>query len=73
MGLAVEYSPSTKEVQIQAYLGSRGLIQGKSQVATFLPFEIAPADIHPVAEIEFPNKQPLAKAIKVKVILSQRC
>jgi hypothetical protein len=73
MGLAVEYSPSKKVAQIQAYLGSRCLIQGKSEVATFLEFDIVPADKHPVAEIEFADKHALAKPITVKVVLSQRC
>ena len=32
-----------------------------------------PADAHPVAQIEFPSKNPGGKPINVKVVLDQRC
>jgi hypothetical protein len=32
-----------------------------------------PANAHPLAEIEFPSKQPGGKPIHVKVVLNQRC
>jgi hypothetical protein len=32
-----------------------------------------PADAHPLAEIEFPSKQPGGKPIHVKVVLNRRC
>jgi hypothetical protein len=32
-----------------------------------------PADTHPLAEIEFPSKQPSGKPIHVKVVLDRRC
>jgi hypothetical protein len=33
----------------------------------------APAEVHPVADIEFPGKQPGGKPIKRKVVLQERC
>jgi hypothetical protein len=33
----------------------------------------APADVHPVADIEFPGKQPGGKPIKRRVVLQERC
>jgi len=32
-----------------------------------------PKDAHPVAELTFPGRQPMAKPITVRVLLSQRC
>jgi hypothetical protein len=72
MGLSAEFNRK-KETQIQAFVGIRGLVEGKSEVATQLPFDIAPADIHPVADIEFPAREASEKPIKVSIVLKHRC
>jgi hypothetical protein len=36
-------------------------------------YRFAPADVHPVADIEFPGKQPGGTPIKTRVVLKDRC
>src|SRR5262249_29257968 len=36
-------------------------------------YKFAPADVHPVADIEFPGKQPGGTPIKRRVVLKDRC
>src|SRR5262249_20687072 len=57
LGLATEFR-RPKEIELQAFVGIRGLEQGKSDVLTCLPFEVVPAGIHPVALVDFPLKVP---------------
>jgi hypothetical protein len=47
---------------------------GLGQAATVtMDNHFAPADVHPVADIEFPGKQPGGKPIKTRVVLKDRC
>jgi hypothetical protein len=51
-------------------IGTPGL--GKGAFAG-LAHKTVPADVHPVADIEFPNRKPGRPAVKLKVVLKQRC
>jgi hypothetical protein len=43
------------------------------KAAALVQNKAVPADVHPLAEIEFPSKQPGGQAIHVKVVLDRRC
>lgn len=78
-----------KEAKLSAWVGTPGLGSSwkykRTRTTTFCqPFErdiggssikvsSIPADIHPVAEITFPNRQAEGKPIKITVILKDRC
>ncbi|HEV3202733.1 MAG TPA: hypothetical protein VGY77_00050, partial [Gemmataceae bacterium] len=51
-------------------IGTKGADQS---TFTTIPCEAVPAEVHPVAEIEFPGKGADAKPIKNKFILDHRC
>lgn len=51
-------------------IGTSGI--GKGNEAWLNPFKGIPDDIHPVANIEFPNKEPGGKPIKIQVRLTTR-
>ncbi len=59
-----------KETELYAEVGTPGLGAG-----SFLPVtaNIPPKDAHPVAEVEFPHRDPKQPAIKVRVVLKGRC
>jgi len=59
-----------KDSQVAAHLVTPGV--GKN-VFTFLNHKAIPDNIHPTAEIEFPNKNPFGKPIKVRLRLTERC
>lgn len=58
---------------LMAWVGVRGLVEGKTEVRTRLPFDVVPPDVHPVAEILFPSKDASGEPISIKVVLNQRC
>jgi len=43
------------------------------QALTTIPIDSPPANVHPIAEVEFPGNRPKAKPLKLKVVLDQRC
>jgi hypothetical protein len=45
---------------------------GKDAMVT-MDNRYAPADVHPVADIDFPSKQPGGKPVKSRVVLKERC
>jgi hypothetical protein len=59
-----------KDGQLAAHLVNQGV--GKD-VFTFLNHKAIPDNIHPIAEIEFPNKNPSGEPVKVKLRLTERC
>lgn len=56
-------------------IGTPGLPTRNSPYPVFSPLTTSevPADVHPVARFEFPNKTPGKPPIKLKVILNERC
>jgi len=72
LGLATEFR-RPKEIELQAFVGIRGWARGKSDVLTSLPFEVVPAGIHPIAEVDFPSKDSGGQPIHVRVPLKHRC
>ncbi len=64
-----------RDVQVYARVGTPGV--GKAllgrPVFTSTDCTAVPEGLHPVAEIEFPNKQPGGEPIRAKVTLSKRC
>ena len=59
-----------EKAELKVAVGTAG--QGKGTFARIHYKEIA-AGIHPVAEIEFPNRDPAKGAIKIKLALPNRC
>jgi hypothetical protein len=59
-----------KPADLRVELGTPGL--GR-QVYHCTSFAVAPKDVHPVAEIEFPSKKPNGQPIKRKYTLTGRC
>jgi hypothetical protein len=78
MGLNAKFSKSEKEElvrsdkaeELYAWIGTPGL--GKGTFAALMHKGI-PAGVHPIAEIEFPNKEASAPPIRNRVILKKRC
>jgi len=80
MGLNAKFLESQKEELIRsdkgeelyAWVGTPGL--GKGTFAAIM-HQVGgiPADVHPLAEIEFPSKKADGGPIKVKIILKERC
>jgi hypothetical protein len=63
-----------KDMEVYAVIGTPGV--GKTllgQVCTSTDWTAVPEGLHPVAEIEFPSKQPGGEPIRAKVTLSKRC
>jgi hypothetical protein len=56
--------------QLIAGLETHGL--GRGAVVT-MDTRYPPADVHPVAEIDFPSREPGGKPIRVRVLLKERC
>jgi hypothetical protein len=56
--------------EIYAMVGTPGL--GKGTFASLM-HETVPADVHPVAEFEFPNRKPGGPVVKLKVLIKDRC
>lgn len=56
-------------------IGTPGVPTRNSRYPVFSPLTTSevPADVHPVAEFEFPNKAPNQPPIKVEVPLNKRC
>jgi hypothetical protein len=80
MGLSTKFSKSGKAEfvrgekgeELYAWAGTPGL--GKGTFAALMhQVGGVPADVHPVAEIEFPNKKANSPPVKAKIILKQRC
>ena len=65
---ALTRGPDPQELMV--CLETPGL--GKGAMVT-MDNRFAPADVHPVADIEFPGKQPGDKPIKSRVVLKERC
>jgi hypothetical protein len=65
---ALVRGPDPRELMVN--LETPGL--GKGAVVT-MDNRYAPADVHPVADIEFPSKQPGGKPIMSRVVLKERC
>ncbi|MBP3959850.1 RNA polymerase sigma factor [Gemmata sp. G18] len=59
-----------KPGQLTVRVGTPGV--GEYTEAWLNPFRGVPDDIHPIADIEFPNKQPGGKSIKVQIPLTKR-
>jgi hypothetical protein len=72
LGLATEFR-RPKEIELQAFVGIRGLEHGKSAVLTCLPFEVVPAGIHPVAVVDLPSRTPDGELVRATVALKHRC
>ena len=78
MGLNAKFSKSEKEElvrsdraeELYAWIGTPGL--GKGTFAA-LAHQRIPGGVHPVAEIEFPNKEVSGRPIRTRVILKERC
>ncbi|HEY7329344.1 MAG TPA: hypothetical protein VH592_17010 [Gemmataceae bacterium] len=78
-----------KEVKLSAWVGTRGLGSNRDgkrvrTTTSSQPYErdtgastikvsSIPADLHPIAEISFPNRQAEGKPIKITVVLQDRC
>jgi hypothetical protein len=60
-----------KPGELQVRLGTPGL--GKKYAFAARTYQGVPEDIHPLAEIEFPNKHAGGKPITIRVKLEQRC
>jgi len=80
MGLNTKLSLSGKAELIRSdegeelytWVGTPGL--GKGSFAALLhQVGGVPGDVHPVAEIEFPNKEATGPPVKARVILKERC
>jgi hypothetical protein len=80
MGLNAKFSASgklelirsDKGEELYAWVGTPGL--GKGTFAAIMhQVSGIPGDVHPVAEIEFPNKKANGPPLKAKVILKERC
>ncbi len=80
MGLNGKFSESGKEELVRsdkgeelfAWVGTPGL--GKGTFAALMhQVGGVPGDVHPVAEIEFPNKRATEPPFKAKFILKERC
>ncbi len=60
----------TQPTELYAWVGTPGL--GKGTFAALLHQRV-PNSVHPVAEIEFPNKQATGPALKARIVLKERC
>jgi len=65
---ALTRGPDSEELMVS--LETPGL--GKDAMVT-TDHRIAPAEVHPVADIEFPGKQPGDKPLKRRIVLKDRC
>lgn len=80
MGLNAKFSESGKEQlvrsdkgeELYAWVGTPGLGNG-TFAAIMHQVGGVPGDVHPVAEIEFPNKNATGPPLKTKFILKERC
>ena len=80
MGLNAKFSESQKEElirsdkgeEVYAWVGTPGLGNG-TFAAIMHQVGGIPANVHPIAEIEFPNKEADGPPIKAKFILKERC
>ena len=64
------FGPSDTPASLSAWIGTAGL--GKGTFA-MIDFEGIPEGIHPVGQVELPNKRPGGKPIEVRVVLKARC
>jgi hypothetical protein len=62
-----------KGSQINAWIGTPTPGKPKGVAAVLDHSKGVPSDIHPVASIEFPNKDPNGKPITITAVLNQRC
>jgi hypothetical protein len=60
-----------KASDLTAVIGTPGV--GKGTLAMLFYTDYVPDELHPVAEIAFPSKDPGKQAVIVKVPLSNRC
>ena len=60
----------TEEFNLQAEVGTSGSGPGSF---VFMMNDTFPKDLHPVAEIEWPHREPGKPSIKISVTLKQRC
>jgi hypothetical protein len=60
-----------QENELRTHVGTPGL--GKGTFVTIMYDGVIPADVHPVAEIEFPPAGPGKEPVRVKTTLSKRC
>jgi RNA polymerase sigma factor (sigma-70 family) len=60
---------------LSVMIGTPGLRPRNSTDPVFAPLATTevPADLHPVADLEFPHKDPTRPPIKLRVVLDQRC
>jgi hypothetical protein len=63
------FRPGT-EGQVMIRLGTPGVLKGSFAAVTT---DAVPKDVHPVAEIEFPGRQPDAPPVRLRVTLTKRC
>jgi hypothetical protein len=71
MGLSfLEQQELVRGEELFAIVGTPGL--GKGTFAGLI-HKTVPADVHPVADIEFPNRKPGGPSVRLKVILKDRC
>jgi hypothetical protein len=59
--------------QINAWIGTPDPGKGKGPAVMLDHSKGVPSDIHPVVSIEFPNKDPNGRPIKITAGLTQRC
>ena len=71
LGLAEESPALVRGKEPNDLRGCVGTFSRNTSV--LLQNKAVPADVHPLAEIEFPSKQARGKPIKVKVLLRRRC
>jgi RNA polymerase sigma factor (sigma-70 family) len=63
------------DTNLDVMIGTPGLPPRKWSDPVYAPLATTevPADLHPVAQIEFPHKDPKQPPLKVEVVLDQRC
>ena len=59
-----------ENAELEIYVGTRGL--GRGAVVS-VGIDAIPQNIHPLAEIEFPNKKADGEPIRAKYLLTKRC
>src|SRR5262249_46848666 len=62
-----------KSSKINAWIGTPSPGMGKRAAVVLDHSKGVPSDVHPVASIEFPNKDPNGKPIKITAVLNERC
>src|SRR5262249_41957580 len=62
-----------KSSEINAWIGTPGLAKRTSATVFLDHSKGVPSNLHPVVAIEFPNKDPKGKPIKITAVLNQRC